>query len=222
MSINVNPVLFWPAKGPDDVLEYSWQPTLDSGDSISSHTATIIDGTVTIDSEGATASKITLWLSGGAPGETSSFAMQAVTAGGRTFDVTAYLDIVDPSNALLVAFLRRFPSFSSVPTSVIIYWIEDAKRTVTESWFKADYEPALLTLAAHNLTLAGYGEASGPMGNLAAMGITNFKSASMSVNFDSETIKRTSGGTYSSTRYGQLFMPYLRRNSGWPRLVGLC
>jgi hypothetical protein len=101
------------------------------------------------------------------------------------------------------------------------YWLTDAGLTVTDSWIAADYEPALLTLAAHNMAMQGLDRPSGDaVGNLAQMGVTGFRSASMSVNLDAETIRHANSGSYSSTKYGQQFMVYLRRNVGGPRLVG--
>lgn len=114
----------------------------------------------------------------------------------------------------------RFPAFAAVDDVTIEYWLTDALTIVTDSWIEADRDPAQMALAAHNLALTGYGTSGGAVSSLAAMGVTDFKSASMSVSFDAETVRRSGNGGYSSTRYGVQFLTYLRRNVGGPRLVG--
>lgn len=220
MTDNANPILFWVAKDPDGVADYSWAPTLDPSDTIASHTISRQSGDAVIDSDAHTDAKLVAWLSAGSAGVRSVFALEVVTAGGRTFPATAYLDLIETDNALVTAFLRRFPAFSAVPAETILYWITDAETIVTDSWATADIEPAKLTLAAHNLALSGAGSTGGAVSSLAAMGVTDFKSASMSVSFDAETVRRSGNGGYSSTRYGVQFLTYLRRNVGGPRLVG--
>lgn len=114
----------------------------------------------------------------------------------------------------------RYPEFASAPEPRITYWINDALRTVKTSWFEDDYQPAILAYAAHRLRLEGYGAGGGAVGDLAAMGVTSFKSASMSVDFDAETVRKAGDGEWTSTRYGAEFKVFLRRNNGMPRLVG--
>lgn len=220
MTDNVNPVLFWVAKDPDAVADYSWSPTLDPGDTIASHTITVQSGDAVIDSHAHTDAKLVAWISAGSAGVRSVFALEVVTAGGRTFPATAYLDLIETDNALVADFLRRFPAFASVPAETILYWLTDAETTVTDDWIEADISPARMALAAHNLALSGAGSAGGAVASLAAMGVTDFKSASMSVSFDAESVRRSGNGGYSSTRYGVQFLTYLRRNRGGPRLIG--
>lgn len=114
----------------------------------------------------------------------------------------------------------RYPAFAAVDEDVIEYWITDAQRIVTTSWDETDYGPAILALAAYNLALNGFGAAGGAIGGLAEMGVTDFKSASMSVSFDSATIAAASRGGYGANRYGTEFYVMLRRNRGGPRLMG--
>lgn len=114
----------------------------------------------------------------------------------------------------------RYPAFAGVADGTVEYWLTDARLTVTDAWIEDDRARAEMALAAHNLALNGYGTAGGAVGNLAAMGVTSFKSASMSVSFAEESVVRSGSGGYSSTRYGTDFQVYLRRNVGGPRLVG--
>lgn len=124
---------------------------------------------------------------------------------------------VQPDSATLKL---RYPAFAAADDAVVEYWLEDSRLIVTDAWADVDRANAEMALAAHNMALNGYGTAGGAVGDLAAMGVTAFKSASMSVNFDADAVKRSGDGGYSSTRYGVAFLPYLRRNVGGPRLVG--
>lgn len=114
----------------------------------------------------------------------------------------------------------RFPAFAGVDDATLQYWIDDARLIVTDAWADVDRANAEMSLAAHNLTLNGYGSAGGAVGDLAAMGVTSFKSASMSVNFAEGVIASGAAGGYGATKYGKDFQVYLRRNRGGPRLAG--
>ena len=116
----------------------------------------------------------------------------------------------------------RYPAFAAVDDGTITYWLTDARVLVTDSWAENDRAPAEMALAAHNMALNGFGTAGGAVGDLAAMGVTGFRSASMSVEFDAATIRANASGGYGSTKYGQAFLPYLRRNRGGPLLAGCC
>lgn len=115
---------------------------------------------------------------------------------------------------------QRFPAFADVADETVEYWLTDARLIVTDSWIENDRAPAEMALAAHNMALNGLGTAGGAVGDLAAMGVTSFKSASMSVSMDGAAIARTSAGGYRSTRYGADFLVYLNRNRGGPFLAG--
>src|SRR6478752_3759426 len=97
----------------------------------------------------------------------------------------------------------RFPAFSATDDAVIDYWLTDARLIVTDSWIEDDRAPAEMALAAHNMALNGADSAGGELADLQAMGVTDFKSASLSVSFDAETVRRSGDGSYSSTRYGK-------------------
>lgn len=109
----------------------------------------------------------------------------------------------------------RFPAFADTDDSTIGYWITDAQRIVTTDWIEADYQPAILSYAAHELALAGL-ETSSSGASLPA-GVTRFRSGSMDVSV-SESAASATG--YQATRYGQAFATFLRRNRGGARIVG--
>jgi len=75
-------------KDPNAVLDYTWDWSdwLDA-DTISSSSTTVETG-LTEDSESHTTTTVTVWLSGGTPGEDYEVTNRIVTAGGRTEDRT--------------------------------------------------------------------------------------------------------------------------------------
>lgn len=212
----------WPPKTPDAVLDYLYTIPLDEGDTVTSYTVTKLAGSVTKDTDSRDEADVTVKLSGGTDGEFNIFQIAWTTAGGRTDDsiVTIAVVAVSEYEPAIAEFLIRYPAFVSVSTATIAYWLKDVEKVVTDSWFADDISPARMALAAHNLALSGAGSSGGAVAALANMGVESFKSASMSVSFNSETIARTGAGGYSSTRYGKDFQVYLRRNVGGPRLVG--
>jgi hypothetical protein len=114
----------------------------------------------------------------------------------------------------------RYPAFAAVDAAVVEYWLTDSRLTVVDSWIEDDRARAEMALAAHNMAGSGLGTGGGAVADLAGMGVTSFKSASMSVNFAEGTISAANSGGYASTRYGREFQVFLRRNRGGPFLAG--
>ncbi|MDX0965361.1 hypothetical protein GOL41_17340 [Sinorhizobium medicae] len=89
--------LTWPAiKDPDEVKDYSldWSALLRASDTITSSTWTVGEGDgLTIDSDSATTTATTIWLSAGTAGTNYSLVNRVVTAGGRTYDQTVRLKV---------------------------------------------------------------------------------------------------------------------------------
>lgn len=75
-------------KDPAAVLDYTldWTDWL-AGDAISSHTVTVPAG-ITLGSSTATATAVTLWLSGGTVGVSYAVVVRVLTLGGRTDERT--------------------------------------------------------------------------------------------------------------------------------------
>jgi len=111
----------------------------------------------------------------------------------------------------------RYPDFAAIADAVIQYWIDDSTRGVDESWIEADYQPARLALAAHNMSRNGIG--SGSNAQIPA-GVTNFRSGSFAVSFTDSAAAQQAAGGYASTRYGQEYLEMLARNKGGPRVMG--
>lgn len=86
--------LFDDPKDPDAVLDYKfdWSTWLDT-DTISSYTITASG--VTVDSDSNTDTVVTVWLSGGTEGDFASVACRIVTAGSRTDERTAIIEIAN-------------------------------------------------------------------------------------------------------------------------------
>ena len=93
-SIDV-PVLQWPDKDPNEVLDYNldWTARL-AGDTISTSTWTIdSDQLLVINSQTFAATNSTVWLSGGTVGTMYDCKNQIMTAAGRTMDQSVLLQI---------------------------------------------------------------------------------------------------------------------------------
>lgn len=79
------------AKDPDAVLDYKfdWSRWLTDGETINSQTTTASTG-VTVDSSSITddGTSVTVWLSGGTPGNTYTVQSRITTSAGRTDDRT--------------------------------------------------------------------------------------------------------------------------------------
>ncbi|MGA5467183.1 hypothetical protein [Mycobacterium sp. NPDC050041] len=86
-------------KDPDAVLDYvfDWSEWLD-GDTISSATVTIEgptgDTSITVDDSSFTDTTTTVWLSAGTENHNYLITWRVVTAGGRTDDYSALLQVV--------------------------------------------------------------------------------------------------------------------------------
>lgn len=118
-------------------------------------------------------------------------------------------------------FKIRYPEFTAVDDARVQYWLTDALRYVTDGWIEADRAVAEMAYAAFELCRGGAGTSGGAVAGLAGMGVTDFRSASFSVSFDSAVIAGSAGGGWSSNKYGRDFAVYLRRNTGGPFLAGV-
>jgi hypothetical protein len=78
---------------PDAVLDYAQPFTLPTGDTISTATATVETGDVTIDLTSDTDSVVTAWVSGGTVNTDATIRFRITTAQGRTDDraITLYV-----------------------------------------------------------------------------------------------------------------------------------
>jgi hypothetical protein len=114
--------------------------------------------------------------------------------------------------------IARYPAFTPVDDATIQYWLTDAERFVDTSWTEGDYAPALMAMAAHNMTLAGLGTDAAATVDLPA-GVTSFKSGSFSVSFSDGAANDRVTGALSSTRYGSEYAMLRQRNRGGARVL---
>jgi hypothetical protein len=87
-------VSFDPLIDPDETRDYTWDwsARLLGGETITSHTVTVTG--CTLGSHTATTTKVTAWASAAIPGP-ASLTCHVVTSGGRTFDDTIRLTVMD-------------------------------------------------------------------------------------------------------------------------------
>jgi hypothetical protein len=85
----------WPAKDPDEVLDYAldWSPRGIDGDTITNVDSVVVTGTVVVDSKDVSGTITTIWLSGGVAGEKASIRLRITTAAGRIMDETVSIPI---------------------------------------------------------------------------------------------------------------------------------
>lgn len=84
----------WPAKDPEEVLDYDidWTLRLD-GDTIESSNWTIDSGSVVKNSDTFSTTSTKIWLSGGTLGESCLLTNLITTTGARTMDQSVKLKI---------------------------------------------------------------------------------------------------------------------------------
>lgn len=117
----------------------------------------------------------------------------------------------------------RYPAFAAVDSAVVTYWLTDAHRFVDTSWLESDYAPALIAAAAHHMSRARVtGIASDEVGDLAASGLTSFKSGTFQASFAEGAANAAAGGGWASTEYGREYAALLRKNKGGPRVTVTC
>lgn len=89
---------WFPDKDPDEVLDYqiNWAAPLDDGDTIATSVWSIVtapDAVLEIDSDAATATTTTVWLSAGTLGKRYALLNRITTVGGRTMDQTVWIKL---------------------------------------------------------------------------------------------------------------------------------
>lgn len=207
----------WPAKDPNEILDYSWSVPLDTGDSISAHTATIVSGSATIQSSFAAAGKVTAFIAGGVADQAVVIEMRATTAGGRVFEHSGQISIISSANAFEVAFKAAFPAFADTPREAIAYWHDRALRVV-DARFGSDQDHAAMLLTAHYLTVQGQGAGAEAQRHAKFGGATSVKSGTLSINWDGGAGGATKS-RFEATSYGLEFLPLLRAYCGGPRIT---
>lgn len=116
-------------------------------------------------------------------------------------------------------FKAKFPTFAAVADGTIDLAIAEASASVDASWVEADYQPAILYLAAHIMTIDGVVLAGSDLGS--AAGIINaglvseMKVGDVQVKLGGAASGSGANGGmtgYRATGYGQRYLDLLRRN----------
>lgn len=83
-------------KDPDAVLDYmfDWSVWLSSGETIQSSNVTVTSG-INLDSQSATSTKVTAWISGGTSGVPYTVTCRVNTSQGRTDDRSITIRVSD-------------------------------------------------------------------------------------------------------------------------------
>lgn len=105
-------------------------------------------------------------------------------------------------------FKARFPEFAALDDSYIETMISEASRNVDTEWSELDYQPAIMFLAAHNIseeqTLGGIAGAPGMVKSSKLGDAQDTYETNTSI--DAMTI-------YGSTVYGRRYAQLLRLNA---------
>lgn len=100
----------------------------------------------------------------------------------------------------------RYPEFASVSDTLVNFAISDAGRFVDTGWFEADYQRAIMALAAHILVQDGaLGGSTVVSGN-----ITSEKLGDASVSYGAAV--GAGNSEYGTTSYGRYFLKIQRVN----------
>src|ERR1044072_6817118 len=111
-------------------------------------------------------------------------------------------------------FTTRFPVFEDRDEDQIQICLDEAARSVDDSWVEADYAPAIMYLAAHLLVT----DAS-QVGDAVVVGqqpgsIASESFGPMSVSYGSASTNSLNGSAeFGSTEYGRRYLTLLRNNN---------
>jgi hypothetical protein len=230
----------WTAKDPDEILDYTydWSLDLQEGETLLPAAVPPEDGSqfLTETAAGTTVVStdygpdfVTVVISGGTLSEEAVFTTRVRTTADRVLEDTVVLPIrstivpvpypggyVEPTAANLLCF---FPEFNTVAEPIISAYLKRASTTVDTSWSEGDFGYARMLLAAHLMTVNGIGSSS--QAASIADGSGEFRSMAIGPlrleRFDKGSAAETG---YAATRYGREFQTLLRRNRGGPRVAG--
>lgn len=113
-------------------------------------------------------------------------------------------------------FVTRFPIFENEDEDRITALLAEAASQIDASWREADYQPAIMYLAAH--MLATDNSQSGEEVEFGGPGTISSESfAGMSVSYSAGASQSGVMNTqYGATEYGRRYYALLRKNKGGP------
>jgi hypothetical protein len=114
----------------------------------------------------------------------------------------------------------KYPAFAAVADATIDVYLADAAAVGADStWAEADYAPAVLAFAAHQMALLGMGD-QGEAAGYAAAGVSRVRSGQFEAWLDPAVVGRVSKGGLDATPYGRAYKLLLRKNKSGPRIAG--
>jgi hypothetical protein len=123
-------------------------------------------------------------------------------------------------------FKAKFPTFAAIEEPTIANAILEASASVDTSWIEADYQPAIMYLAAHIMTIDGVVVAGSDLGSaggaINAGLISEMKVGDVQVKLSGASSGSGGAGTATglrSTGYGLRHLELLRRNQPAVALV---
>lgn len=122
------------------------------------------------------------------------------------------------------AFKQAKPQFAAVPDQTVQMYLEMAGRLVDETWAEGDYQPAIIAMACHLMTLEGLGT------DVESRDVKSGRAQYQSIKSGELTLTRFrstagEGASYldwlNSTACGRYFVFLLRLNRGGPRVISI-
>lgn len=221
-----------PNKDPDEVKDYGldWAPALGSDTITSSAWVVASAAGMTVDSDSHTANSATIWLSGGADGETGVFTNRVETAGGRTLEETIAVSVVSSAVQIVPPVGLRDPvtpskfktikrAFSEVPDDVVQYYLDQAAPSVGSMWPDNMYQAGIISLTCHLMTLEGLGTSEEAKSAVSG-GMVRLKSASVDVQVSQVAADAIAKGGYAATSCGREFERLMGMLHAGPITVG--
>lgn len=117
-------------------------------------------------------------------------------------------------------FTQRFPIFEDAEPDQIQVLLTEASASVDQSWAEADYQPAIMYLAAHLLATdsSQVGDDVGAGGN-GTIASESFNGMSVSYVRPNGVSSGAFVSEYSTTSYGRRYLALLKRNK--PAVVAI-
>ena len=109
-------------------------------------------------------------------------------------------------------FRTRFPEFAEEEDARLDALILEASGQVDTSWVEADYQPAIMYLAAHLLAGDNAAAEESESGGSGDGNISSENFGPLSVSYDNSSSNSDSQSGYTSTSYGRRYLALLKKN----------
>lgn len=112
-------------------------------------------------------------------------------------------------------FKTRFPTVVAGRSDALLQMdLDEANRSVDDSWLEGDYKNAIMYLAAHNITMEKAGEGAGGGGGVGSGAVSSESFGGMSISYDNSKSANDAAANsqWGGTEYGQRFYRLLKLN----------